>query len=125
MDGTTIPTGTPVLAAYSAAGRDTAAHGPDADRFDITRETNRHISFGHGPHFCLGSPLARLEATIALEQLFTRFPDLDLTLPDAQLPGTPASSETAYRNCAPGCAARSADGARRVTGSAVTEGSRG
>lgn len=86
VGGTTIPTGTPVLAAYSAAGRDTAAHGPDADRFDITRETNRHISFGHGPHFCLGSPLARLEATIALEQLFTRFPDLDLTLPDAQLP---------------------------------------
>ncbi|MGQ4511127.1 cytochrome P450 [Streptomyces sp. DW26H14] len=86
VDGTLIPAGTPVLAGYSAAGRDKAAHGPDADRFDITRTPNRHISFGHGPHFCLGSPLARLEATVALEQLFTRFPGLELTLADAELP---------------------------------------
>jgi len=86
VDGTPIPAGTPVLAGYSAAGRDKAAHGPDAGRFDITRAANKHISFGHGAHYCLGSPLARLETTIAVEQLFTRFPDLELTLPDAQLP---------------------------------------
>ncbi|MET7615793.1 cytochrome P450 [Streptomyces sp. NPDC005408] len=87
LDGTVIPKGTPVLAGYSAAGRDTSAHGPDADRFDITRSGGaRHLSLGHGPHYCLGSPLARMEATIALEQLFTHFPELDLAIPEAELP---------------------------------------
>lgn len=90
LDGTVIPKGTPVLAGYSAAGRDTAAHGPDADRFDVTRPARisaaRHLSLGHGPHYCLGAPLARMEATIALEQLFRRFPALDVTVPDTELP---------------------------------------
>ncbi len=87
FDGTVIPRGTPVLAGYTAAGRDEAFHGPDADRFDITRPTAaRHLSFGHGAHYCMGAPLARLEATIALERLFTRFPDLDLAVPEARLP---------------------------------------
>jgi cytochrome P450 len=89
VDGTVIPRGTPVLAGYSAAGRDRAAHGPDADRFDITRPGRpgavRHLSLGHGAHYCLGAPLARMEATIALERLFTRFPDLDLAIPEAEL----------------------------------------
>ncbi|MFG2989018.1 cytochrome P450 [Streptomyces sp. NPDC048257] len=87
VDGTVIPQGTPVLAGYSAAGRDEALHGPDADRFDITRPTAaRHLAFGHGAHYCIGAPLARLEATTALERLFTRFPDLDLAVPEAELP---------------------------------------
>ncbi|MEU0432795.1 cytochrome P450 [Streptomyces sp. NPDC006290] len=89
VDGTVIPRGTPVLAGYSAAGRDRAAHGPDADRFDITRSGRpgavRHLSLGHGAHYCLGAPLARMEATIALERLFTRFPDLDLAVSEAEL----------------------------------------
>ncbi|CUM43201.1 cytochrome P450 family protein [Streptomyces gardneri] len=86
VDGTLIPQGTPVLAGYSAAGRDAKAHGPDADRFDITRGTaTKHLSLGHGPHYCLGAPLARMEAAIALEALFTRFPDLDLAVPDSEL----------------------------------------
>ncbi|MFF4101825.1 cytochrome P450 [Streptomyces sp. NPDC001903] len=87
VDGTVIPQGTPVLAAYTSAGRDEAFHGPDADRFDVTRPgAARHLSFGHGAHYCVGAPLARLEATIALERLFTRFPDLDLAVPDPELP---------------------------------------
>ncbi|MGW0859934.1 cytochrome P450 family protein [Streptomyces sp. NPDC002690] len=87
LDGTVIPKGTPVLAGYSAAGRDTKAHGPDAGRFDITREGKaRHLSLGHGAHFCMGAPLARMEGTAALEQLFTRFPDLDLAVPEPELP---------------------------------------
>ncbi|MFJ5720729.1 cytochrome P450 [Streptomyces sp. NPDC093149] len=90
IDGTVLPKGTPVLAGYSAAGRDKAAHGPDADLFDVTgpaRDTaTRHLSLGHGPHYCLGAPLARMEATIALEQLFTRFPELDLAVPGSALP---------------------------------------
>ncbi|WP_328718871.1 cytochrome P450 [Streptomyces sp. NBC_00247] len=87
LDGTVIPKGTPVLAGYSAAGRDTNAHGPDAARFDITRDSKaRHLSLGHGAHFCMGAPLARMEGTAALEQLFTRFPDLDLAVPEPELP---------------------------------------
>jgi cytochrome P450 len=78
-----------VLAGYSAAGRDPSVHGPDADRFDVTRPTRpgatRHLSLGHGAHYCLGAPLARMEATIALELLFTRFPDLDLAVTEAEL----------------------------------------
>ncbi|MER7957381.1 cytochrome P450 [Streptomyces sp. NPDC096030] len=86
VDGTLVPKGTPVLAGYSAAGRDTKAHGPDAGRFDITRvRAAKHLSLGHGPHYCLGAPLARMEATIALEALFTRFPDLDLAVPEGDL----------------------------------------
>ncbi|MFD3680288.1 cytochrome P450 [Streptomyces sp. NPDC058613] len=87
LGGVVIPRGTPVLAGYTAAGRDEAFHGPDADRFDVTRPTAaRHLSFGHGAHYCVGAPLARLEATLALERLFTRFPDLDLAVPEAELP---------------------------------------
>ncbi|MFJ2785825.1 MULTISPECIES: cytochrome P450 [unclassified Streptomyces] len=86
LDGTPIPRGTPVLAGYSAAGRDPKTHGPDADRFDITRTpTVKHLSLGHGPHYCLGAPLARLEATVALRALFTRFPELDLAAPESAL----------------------------------------
>jgi 2-hydroxy-5-methyl-1-naphthoate 7-hydroxylase len=86
VDGTVIPAGTPVLAAYSAAGRDPRAHGPEADRFDVTRPPSRHLSFGHGPHYCLGAPLARLEASVALRELFTRFPRLEPAQEDASLP---------------------------------------
>ncbi|MFF2779157.1 cytochrome P450 [Streptomyces sp. NPDC058052] len=86
VDGTLIPRGTPVLAGYSAAGRDTKAHGPDADRFDLARAgAPKHLSLGHGPHYCLGAPLARMEAAVALEALFTRFPELDLAVPETGL----------------------------------------
>jgi cytochrome P450 len=94
VDGTVIPKGTPVLAGYSAAGRDPAVHGADADRFDVTRPGRsgavRSLSLGHGAHYCLGAPLARMEAGIALERLFTRFPELELALPEAEL--TPHAS---------------------------------
>lgn len=86
IGGTVIPTGTPVLAGYSAAGRDTSAHGLDAGRFDITRDSGaRHLSLGHGAHYCMGAPLARMEGVAALEQLFTRFPGLDLAVPEPEL----------------------------------------
>ncbi|MEU1421522.1 cytochrome P450 [Kitasatospora sp. NPDC005751] len=72
-----IRRGEALLASYASAGRD-AAHYPDADRFDITRQPNRHLSLGHGPHFCLGSGLARMEAETALRYLFDRFPGIAL-----------------------------------------------
>ena len=87
LSGTVIPKGTPVLAGYSAAGRDTKAHGPDAACFDITRgDGARHLSLGHGAHYCMGALLARTEAAVALEQLFARFPGLELAIPEPQLP---------------------------------------
>ncbi|MEU8923092.1 cytochrome P450 [Kitasatospora sp. NPDC048545] len=72
-----IRRGEALLASYAAAGRD-SGHHPDADRFDLTRQPARHLSLGHGPHFCLGSGLARLEAETALRHLFARFPALAL-----------------------------------------------
>ncbi|MEV6977687.1 cytochrome P450 [Kitasatospora sp. NPDC093806] len=82
---TVIRRGDALLASYAAAGRD-GGHYPEADRFDLTRPENRHLSFGHGPHFCLGSGLARLEAETALRLLFERFPALALAEGEAPEP---------------------------------------
>ncbi|MEY9933049.1 cytochrome P450 [Catenulispora sp. GP43] len=84
--GHCVEAGTAVLAGYSAAGRDPAAYGPDADRFDVTREEPVELlAFGYGPHYCPGAPLARLEAEIALARLFERFPELDVAVSEAEL----------------------------------------
>ncbi|MFJ9693628.1 cytochrome P450 [Kitasatospora sp. NPDC101183] len=76
VGGALIRRGEAVLASYAAAGRDDGQH-PEADRFDLDRAA-RHLSLGHGPHFCLGSALARLEAETALRHLFGRHPALAL-----------------------------------------------
>ncbi|MFJ5234464.1 cytochrome P450 [Kitasatospora sp. NPDC088391] len=80
--GVTVHRGEPVLASYGAAGRHPDRYGADAAEFDVTREAKDHLAFGHGPHFCLGAPLARLEARTAVRALFERFPRLAL------VPGT-------------------------------------
>ena len=77
-DGTLIPRGDAILATYAAAGRDPLKHGSDAAVFDITRTDKEHLAFGHGVHYCIGAPLARLEASVALPALFERFPGLTL-----------------------------------------------
>lgn len=84
-DGTRIPQGAPILASYAAANRDPAHYGPDAHRFDLIRPVRDHLAFGHGVHFCLGAPLARLEAATALPALFHRFPGMTLATPAQQL----------------------------------------
>ncbi|WP_037872311.1 cytochrome P450 family protein [Streptomyces sp. SPB074] len=85
--GVPIPKGEAIMAPYSAVGRDQRQHGSDADRFDITRERHRHLAFSHGPHFCLGAPLARLEAGLAIPAVFRRYPDLSLAVdPGALVP---------------------------------------
>jgi cytochrome P450 len=77
LHGNTIHQGQIVQLSIASANRD-ANRFPDPDRFDITRKPGRILSFGHGPHGCLGAPLAMEEAQIALETLFGRMPGLRL-----------------------------------------------
>jgi cytochrome P450 len=77
IDGKPLRRGQIVHLVLGAANRDPAQF-PDPDRLDITRSPNHHVSFGYGHHFCLGAPLARLEAQIAIRTLVQRFPALRL-----------------------------------------------
>lgn len=78
IGGTTVPGGGElVLIAMSDANRDPDRY-PEPGRFDITRNARGHVAFGHGIHYCLGAPLARIEARIALRSLFRRCPELAL-----------------------------------------------
>lgn len=73
LHGITIPRGEVVYGVLAAANRDERQF-PDPDTLDISRQPNRHIAFGHGIHFCLGAPLARLEGKIAFATLLRRLP---------------------------------------------------
>ncbi|WP_432012698.1 cytochrome P450 family protein [Streptomyces cucumeris] len=96
--GVTFLQGEPIVINYAAAGRDPKVHGPQADRFDITRTTHRqHLSFGYGTHLCLGAELARLEAQIALHALFDRFPNLTLACPPSDLRPLESFISNGYR----------------------------
>ncbi|GHH34946.1 cytochrome P450 family protein [Streptomyces candidus] len=83
FEGVRIPAGSSVVIVMADADRDESRFG-DAGRFDIRRDARGHIAFGHGIHFCIGAPLARLEGRIAIRTLLERFPELAPTeSPDA------------------------------------------
>jgi cytochrome P450 len=71
LHGTTVPRGSKMLLLNGSGNRD-ERHFDDADRYDITRRIDRHLSFGYGAHFCIGAALARLEGRVALEATFER-----------------------------------------------------
>ncbi|ORB13218.1 cytochrome P450 [Mycobacterium noviomagense] len=77
LGGIKIPAGTNVNVSVAAANRDPTRY-PDPDRFDLTRKNIAHLTFGGGPHLCLGMHLARMEATVAITALLDRLPDLRL-----------------------------------------------
>ncbi|GAA1422359.1 cytochrome P450 family protein [Catellatospora coxensis] len=84
--GVQITKGDLVLIAYAGIGRDPEVHGESADRFDMTRQDKTNLSFGHGPHHCLGRSLATVQAMIAIPALFERFPDMRLAVPVSEIP---------------------------------------
>ncbi|MGO8949191.1 MAG: cytochrome P450 [Ktedonobacterales bacterium] len=92
LSGQIIPAGEPVIAWIGSANRDEEQF-PDPDQFDLERSPNRHLAFGHGIHFCLGAPLARLEARIALGELLRRFASLSRI---QETPLEPHSSTIVY-----------------------------
>jgi cytochrome P450 len=88
IGGTLIPAHEGVLVATAAADRD-PRHFDDPDRFDIRRDTRGHLAFGHGLHYCLGAPLARLEGRIAIRTLLERTATLELDTDPARLSWLP------------------------------------
>ena len=74
---TGYPAGQIVLPWLAAANRDERVF-VEPHRFDLHRRPNPHLTFGHGIHFCLGAPLARLEARVALRLLLRRYRDIDV-----------------------------------------------
>jgi cytochrome P450 len=81
-----IPAGIEVNTLIGSANRDPAQF-PEPDRLDLGRADVRHLAFGHGPHFCLGASLARLEAQIAFERLLHRFPKIEQSAEPRHKPG--------------------------------------
>ncbi|WP_339429306.1 cytochrome P450 [Nocardia spumae] len=89
--GVTIPKGNAVGVVYQACGLDPQRYGDTADSFDIDREQRSdHLGFGHGPRYCIGAGLARLEGRLALASLYRRLPDLELVVDPADIAYSPS-----------------------------------
>jgi cytochrome P450 len=86
LAGTTIPEGSTLMVAFSAANHD-PDHYAEPDRFDLDRDAHDHLGFGHGIHYCLGASLARLEARIVAETLLARTRSIEPTAPGTRVDG--------------------------------------
>jgi cytochrome P450 len=82
--GQSLRRGDRIVALLGAANADPARF-PDPGKLDLARSPNPHVSFGSGMHFCLGAQLARAEAQVGFERLFTRYPRLALAVADSEL----------------------------------------
>ncbi len=104
LDGVAIPAGTKVGVSVAAANRDPKRY-PDPDRFNPARKNIAHLTFGSGPHLCLGMHLARMEAAVAINALLDRLPDLrlDPNAPTPQVTGmafrSPAALPVEFASC--------------------------
>jgi len=85
IKGVRIKAGEPVYVSYLAANRDPDVF-PDPDRIDIERSPNPHVAFGHGPHYCPGGILARMEAELLVQVLLDRLPGLRLAVRADEVP---------------------------------------
>jgi cytochrome P450 len=83
FDGTSLRTGDEVLLAWASANRDPDQF-TEPERMDLRRRNNPHLAFGAGPHACLGLHLARVEAQIAFQRLWSRLPNLRLAPPQPE-----------------------------------------
>jgi len=88
LHGVTIPRGEMTLGVIGSANRDESIFDK-ADELDLTRDPNKHVSFGQGIHFCLGAPLARMEAQIAINTLLSRISDCVYTFHLTRCVGVP------------------------------------
>ena len=93
LHGVTIPAGARVALVWGAANHDDREF-VDPERFDITRDFNRHLAFGHGVHYCLGAHLVRLEARVAFEEWHAMFPDYELAAEPTRLVSKVARGHT-------------------------------
>jgi cytochrome P450 len=82
IHGATVPAGSALLLINGSGNRDERRF-EDADRFDVLRQIDHHLSFGYGLHFCLGAALARLEGRVALDEVIKRFPDFTVDIDNA------------------------------------------
>ena len=89
LHGRTLPAGSVILYLIGSANHDDRRF-PDGDRFDIHRANVKHLSFGFGAHYCLGSALARLEGRVALEEILKRFPEWEIDIANARMASSPA-----------------------------------
>jgi cytochrome P450 len=88
LHGQTVPEGSAMLLLAGSANRDERQFD-DPDTYDIHRKLGHHLTFGYGPHFCLGASLARLEGRVALEEMLARLPDWETDLEHARLGNSP------------------------------------
>jgi cytochrome P450 len=97
LSGVATPAGTVVIAMIASANRDPLAYD-DPETFNILRDTHQHMSFGTGPHLCLGMHLARLETRVAVNALFDRLPGLRIDQDEARARDAHIQGDSLFRN---------------------------